>query len=147
MLRKEFLRAMEENLMILDRMMGRLKTSPVKETGYPRQLLTILLRLQKQGRARLKDIARREGLSTPNLCAAFRRLERDGLVVRVTDDEDRRNVWYDVTDAGNEVALRALDSIRRAINELFVNMAPAEETKVIESLQTINNVLKNLEIK
>ena len=147
MLRKEFLRAMEENLMILDRMMGRLKTSPVKESGYPRQLLTILLRLQKQGRARLKDIARREGLSTPNLCAAFRRLERDGLVVRVTDDEDRRNVWYGVTDAGNEVALRAMDSIRRAINELFANLAPAEEAKVIESLQTINNVLKNLELK
>ena len=147
MARTEFLKLMEENMMILDRMLDRVKVSPVKESGYPRQLLVLLLRLHKGGRARLKDIARREGASTPNLCAAFRRLERDGLVVRTTDAGDRRNVWYDVTDAGRAAATSAADAIRRVILEMFQSMDPAQEAQMIVSLKNMNNVLKNLELK
>ena len=134
-------------MMILDRMLDRVKVSPVKESGYPRQLLVLLLRLHNSGRTRLKDIARREGASTSNLCAAFRRLERDGLVVRVTDKDDRRNVWYDVTAAGADAARRAADSIRRFLLEMFQSMDATEEALMVTSLKNMNKVLKNLELK
>lgn len=147
MVRKEFLKLMQENLMILDRMLDRLKTNPVRDSGYPRQLLSILLRLNRGGRALLKDIARREGISTPNLCAAFRRLERDGLVVRAVDEADRRNVWYECTDAGRAVANKAAEGIRRAICELFASMDADEEMQMRNSLKTMNDVLRKLELK
>ena len=147
MARMEFIKLMGENMMILDRLLDRVKVSPVKESGYPRQLLILLLRLNSSGRARLKDIARREGASTSNLCAAFRRLERDGLVVRTTDKDDRRNVWYEVTEAGKKASVRASDAIRRVILEMFESMTDAEEVQMIASLKNMNKVLKNLELK
>ena len=108
MARKEFVRLMEENIWMLDRIADKLRLERVDSTGYPRQMMSILVRLHNGGRARLKDIARREHVSAPNLCATFRKLEADGLVVRVVDENDRRNTWYGVSDAGAKLATVAM---------------------------------------
>ena len=145
--RKEFLRLMDENVMILDRLADRIRLDPVRISGYSRQLLIVLVRLHRGGRARLKDIARREGLSTPNLCAAFRRLERAGLVLRDVDESDRRNTWYAVTDAGAVLAERAVQAVRAAIDNLFADMRPDDEARITQALKTMNDILRKLELK
>ena len=93
MARKEFVSLLEDNIWTLDKLSDKLQLDRAGSTGYPRQMVSILVRLHLGGRAKLKDIARREHVSAPNLCAAFRKLERDGLVLRTTDDDDRRNTW------------------------------------------------------
>ena len=105
MARKEFVALLEDNIWTMDKLSDRLGLARSGQTGYPRQLISILVRLHNGGRAKLKDIARREHVSAPNLCAAFRKLEHDGLVVRTTDDEDRRNTWYCVSPRGAELSL------------------------------------------
>lgn len=145
MSRKEFVRLMEENVLILDRLKDRLHLAPENVTGYPRNLMRVLVRLWLCGRARIKDIVRREGVSAPNLCAAFRKLERDGLVLRVADDTDRRNVWYSVTDAGQDLAARAMENFRIGIEAVFAGMSPDDEAKLTSALKTMNKVLKNME--
>lgn len=145
--RKEFLRLMEENFVILDRLADRLRLDPARMTGYPRQLVSVLVRLHRGGRARLKDIARREGLSTPNLCAAFRRLEHDGMVVRTVDESDRRNTWYDVTPRGAKLADEAIERFRASIASMFGAMSASDEAAMTQSLKTINEILKKLELK
>ena len=91
---------MEENIRILDCLADRIKRDPSRTIGYTRQQLTILIRLYIGGRALLKDIARREQVPTPNLCMLFRKLEKDGLVIRDIDEKDRRNTWYDLSPHG-----------------------------------------------
>ena len=93
MARKEFVKLMEENVLILDRLADRLRIDPSTLSGYPRNQMVVLVRLYMGGRARVKDLARREGVAAPNLCASFRKLERDGLVLRMADVRDRRNVY------------------------------------------------------
>lgn len=146
MSRKEFVTLLENNIWTLDRLADKLRLDRAEATGYPRQLLSILVRLHNGGRAKLKDIARREHVSTPNLCAAFRKLEHDGLVVRTTDDEDRRNTWYCVSSRGAELSIRAMELFRDGAEKIFANISKDDEKRLTEALRTLNSVLENVEL-
>ncbi len=142
--RKEFVRLMEENILTLDRMGERLRAAQGGVSSIPRQQLLVLVRLY--GRAsRLKDIARRENISTPNLCATFRKLERDGLVARTVDDNDRRNIWYQCTPAGEKMALAAMDKFRDGLENLFRGISRDDEEKLTGALRTMAEILRNME--
>lgn len=147
MARKEFVRLMEENIWTLDRIADKLRLGRVDTTGYPRQLMSILVRLNNGGRARLKDIARREHVSAPNLCAAFRKLERDGLVIRDIDEGDRRNTWYAVSERGAELASCAMDLFRHGIEKVFADLSNEDEVRLTDALRTMSDVLKKVELK
>jgi DNA-binding MarR family transcriptional regulator len=105
-----------------------------------------LVRLHNGGRAKLKDIARREHISTPNLCAAFRKLEHDGLVIRATDDEDRRNTWYCVSPRGAELSLQAMDLFRQGVEKMFSGISKEDEKRLTDALRTLRSVLNNVEL-
>lgn len=146
MARKEFVRLMEENIWMLDRIADKLRLERVDSTGYPRQMMSILVRLHNGGRARLKDIARREHVSAPNLCATFRKLEADGLVVRVVDENDRRNTWYGVSDAGAKLATVAMDMFRTGIERVFAELSREDEARLTDALRTMHNIIKKVEL-
>ncbi|MBQ2005209.1 MAG: MarR family transcriptional regulator [Alphaproteobacteria bacterium] len=146
MSRKEFVTLLENNIWTLDRLADKLRLDRSEATGYPRQLLSILVRLHNGGRAKLKDIARREHVSTPNLCAAFRKLEHDGLVVRTTDDEDRRNTWYCVSPRGAELSIRAMELFRDGAEKIFANISKDDEKRLTNALRTLKEVLNNVEL-
>ncbi len=145
MARKEFVQLMEDNIWLLDKLAHKLKKEPTQLAGLPRQQMNILVRLHVNGRAKLKDIARCEMITTPNLCAAFRKLERDGLVARTIDDADRRNTWYSCTDNGAELATQALNKFRVGMERMFENLTPADERDFTNALRTIKDVLTRME--
>lgn len=146
MAHKEFVKLFESNILLFDKLADKLKREPSFLAGYPRQQLSILVRLHIGGPARLKDIARREMVTTPNLCAAFRKLERDGFVLRKIDEQDRRNTWYSVTKAGEQVAAQAMDAMRNAIDRLFSKLSCEDESALTNAMKTINNILTRMEI-
>lgn len=146
MVHKEFVHLVESNILILDHLSDRIKKGPLGTTGYPRNQLMVLVRLELGGRARLKDIARREMIPAPNLCATFRKLESDGLVMRTIDERDRRNTWYACTDAGRELALRAMDAFRENIARLFQGISRTDEELLTGAMKTMNSILKKMEI-
>ena len=143
--RKEFVRLLEENILTLDRLGERVR-SQAPASPIPRQQLLVLVRLYG-GAARLKDLARRENISTPNLCATFRKLERDGLVTRRVDDTDRRNTWYQCTPAGDKMALAAMEKFRDGLERLFSGISPTDERKLTAAMKEIADVLRNMEMK
>lgn len=146
MARKEFVRLMEENIWTLDKVADRLRLERVDSTGYPRQMMSILVRLHNGGRARLKDIARREHVSAPNLCAAFRKLEADGLVVRTIDENDRRNTWYCVSPAGAELAVVAMNMFRTGVERVFASLSREDEARLTDALRTMRDIIKKVEL-
>ena len=145
MSRKEFVSLFEQNIWTLDKMADKLRLERVETTGNPRQLMSILVRLHNGGRAKLKDIARREHMSAPNLCAAFRKLEHDGLVVRTTDDEDRRNTWYCVSPRGAELSLQAMDLFRQGVEKMFAEICASDEERLVAALRTLHDILSKME--
>ena len=144
MSRKEFVSLLENNIWMLDRLADKLRLDRVETTGYPRQMMSILVRLHQGGRARLKDIARREHVSAPNLCAAFRKLEQDGLVLRSVDESDRRNTWYCVTKSGEKLALQAMELFRNGVEQMFSSLSAADERRLSDAMRTLNDILKNM---
>lgn len=143
--RKEFVRLLEEIIMTLDRMGDRVRSSTLL-FPLPRQQLEILVRLYGRS-ARLKDIARRESISAPNLCATFRKLERDGLVARHVDDTDRRNTWYRCTLAGDKMAAAAMEKFRDGIEKIFAGISRPNEDKLTGALKIMAQILRNMESK
>ena len=146
MAHKEFVKLFESNILLFDKLSDKLKRNPSVLSGFPRQQLSILVRLHIGGPALLKDIARREMVTAPNLCAAFRKLERDGLVLRKIDDKDRRNTWYSVTAAGEKMAIQAMDAMRSAIDKMFAGLSRDDEVALTGAMKTINNILTKMEI-
>ena len=146
MSRKDFVALMEDNIWILDKIADRVRMGRVETTGYPRQLMSILVRLYSGGRARLKDIARRERVSAPNLCAAFRKLEHDGFVLRSVDENDRRNTWYCVSPAGADLARVAMDFFRDGIEKVFGNLSASDEQRLTDALRAMRDILKKVEL-
>ena len=144
MSRKEFVSLLEDNIWMLDRLADKIRMGRAETTGYPRQLMSILVRLHQGGRARLKDIARRENVSAPNLCAAFRKLEQDGLVLRSIDEDDRRNTWYCVSDAGAKLATKAMELFRSGVEDMFSSLSSDDGRRLSDAMRTINDILKNM---
>lgn len=146
MARKDFIRLIEDNMIIMDRLMDRMKSKMIKNVEYTRSQTSVLVRLYLGGRALLKDIAYREFTTTPNLCATFKNLESKGLVLREVDDKDRRNTWYSVTKAGADVAKAMITEFENAIGSVFANLSREDEEKMVEAMTTINKVIEKIEV-
>ena len=146
MARKEFVRLIEENMTIMDRLMDRTKSQMMKNAEQTRSQISVLVRLHMGGRALLKDIAYREYTTTPNLCATFKILESRGLVLREVDEKDRRNTWYSVTPAGAAVAKKMIAEFENSIGEVFSGLSREDEEKLVDAMTTINKVISNMEV-
>lgn len=146
MARKEFVRLIEENMTIMDRLMDRTKAQSMRNAEYTRSQISVLVRLHLGGRALLKDIAYREYTTTPNLCATFKILESRGLVLREVDEKDRRNTWYSVTPAGAAVAKKMIADFENTIGQVFAGLSREDEEKLVGAMTTINKVLSGMEV-
>ena len=146
MARKEFVRLIEENMTIMDRLMDSTKAQSMRNAEYTRSQISVLVRLHLGGRALLKDIAYREYTTTPNLCATFKILESRGLVLREVDEKDRRNTWYSVTPAGAAVAKKMIVEFENTIGQVFAGLSREDEEELVAAMATINKVLSGMEV-
>ncbi len=145
MARKEFISLIEENGMIVERMLMRIHQYPSQDLGYSRQQLMVLVDLAISGKSMLKEIAHRQGIPTPNLCIMFRKLEGEGLVARTVDDQDRRNTWYSVTPHGRKIVNQFRENVFDIIESFCNCLTPDEEKTVTKCLGDINRILKRVE--
>ena len=145
MARKEFIGLMEENGMIIERMLTRIHQYPSQTIGYSRQQLMVLVDLAMSGKAMLKEIAHHQCMPTPNLCIMFRKLEGEGLVARDVDNQDRRNTWYSVTPKGRKIVNQFRENVFDMIESFCRGLTSDEEKKLTKCFLEINNILKRME--
>lgn len=145
MVRKELVNLLEKNIILFGKLSERLHRDQIRFDGYSRQQVQFLVRLHISGKTRLKDLAAREFIPAPNLCTMFRKLERDGLVLRVVDDSDRRNTWYSVSEAGASVANKFIDMFHGAVAEVFKNIGKEDENELINAFKSINTIFLKME--
>lgn len=143
--RKAFINLIEENGLILERLLVRIHQYPSQHIGYSRQQLMVLVDLSISGKSKLKEIAHHQCMPTPNLCIMFRKLEAEGLVTRTIQDSDRRNTWYSLTAKGRKVANQFRESVFDMIESFFGNLTSGDEKKLTQCLVDINTILKRVE--
>ena len=98
---------------------GRLGRLLIRETAEAsRTQLSVLATLRESGPRRVTQLAASEHVAQPTMTVLVSRLEREGLVERGADDDDRRAVRVAVTPAGIQlldelIAKRAAAMARR----------------------------------
>ena len=137
---------MAENMRIMGRLSSRLQPLLEENIKYSRQQMSVLVRLYLAGKIKLKDFAAREVISTANLCAVFRKLEQDKLVVRSVDENDHRDMWYEVTKSGRALSEKLIDKFMKGLESLCKVLPEQDEDRLAGTVKTINEILKKMEI-
>ncbi|MEW9550375.1 MarR family winged helix-turn-helix transcriptional regulator [Nonomuraea sp. NPDC050783] len=102
--------------------------------GVSAGALDVLIRLSTAGeRISIGGLARAAGVSSRNVTGLVDTLERDGLVRRVPDPDDRRSVLAEITPAGRAWIEAFREPSRRAMRALFHGFT-AEELNVLRDL-------------
>lgn len=86
-------------------------------------------------------LARLLGLTPPTLTHLSGKLVKKGLAVRVADEEDRRIVYLQITDAGAEMLNKAQEEGRQLRRELFENLTEEERESLLCVYEKLNKVM------
>ena len=81
--------------------------------------LAVLATLRMHGRRTITTLAERERVTAPSMTNMINGLEEQGLVVRTPDDEDRRRVQVDITDAGVAIVAQTIQRRDEALAEML----------------------------
>src|SRR5262245_18783370 len=91
-------------------------------------------------RLRMHELADRCVISRTNITRLVDRLEREGLVKRDRDSEDRRGAFAVITRAGLAMRARMWPIYREAINDLFSRHIDANEGELL--VESFNRVIR-----
>src|SRR5262245_6125393 len=87
---------------------ARLVAEALASEGLRRPHFLVMSALAERGAASQAELGRRLSIDRSDMHALLADLEREGLVARVRDEDDRRRVIVDITAAGAR-ALKRLD--------------------------------------
>jgi DNA-binding MarR family transcriptional regulator len=143
----ELVGLIEQNIINLHYLGLALRADADAMSEYTRQQTFMMVRLYVGGRAKLKDIAKREFTTVPNLCAMFRKLERDGMILRESDPKDRRNAYYVVTDKGAELCKKIHARFRNDISEMIYSarLDDKDTKRLLDASRTTCEMLSRLD--
>jgi DNA-binding MarR family transcriptional regulator len=128
---RAFLRAHAQVVRALERELQADQQLPLTDYDVLVQLATSDTR-----RLRMSELADRLMLSRSGVTRLVDRLVADGLVERVTCEDDRRGQWASLTRAGHERLRRASPVHLRGVAEHFVDRFSSAELDELERLLT-----------
>lgn len=110
------------------------------EAGYKQvkpAYLWALLSLWRTDGLRVVELARNASLETSTMTGLLDRMERDGLVVRTPDADDRRTLRIYLTHEGRKLQ-KPVNELAQATLEEFLMGIPEEEVSLV------NDVLRRI---
>lgn len=113
-----------------------------KNYGVTQHQLACLLALFDSGPLPESKIAQTILVKPSTITGIIDRLEQKGLVARERSVRDRRIVYIQSTDAGNELVKQAPPPIQKAIINGLKNLSEQENIKVVKSLETLVSMLE-----
>jgi DNA-binding MarR family transcriptional regulator len=101
-----------------------------ERAGLTMAASAVLNRLNREGPSRLTVLATKEGVSQPSMTQLIQRMERQGLVTRMTDTEDGRVALVALTEEGIAV-LEARKQVRRDRLADLLTTLTADEARAL----------------
>jgi MarR family transcriptional regulator, lower aerobic nicotinate degradation pathway regulator len=103
------------------------------EEGFRRHHFAVMTALAEDGAASQAELGRRVWLDRSDLHAVLNELQRDGLIARKQDAQDRRRNLVELTPAGVKT-LKRLDARVDAVQEDFLAPLSAAERRELMRL-------------
>lgn len=110
--------------------------------GVTRGQFPVLLALWEQEGATQTQLAEQLAVEQPTMANTLKRMERDGLIVRVPDAEDRRQAHVHLTDRGRGLEAVLTASARETNAAALAGLEPEERQQF---LALVRRVIHNLE--
>lgn len=110
--------------------------------SFSKQQIMAMLDLKFMGKSKLKDVAEKSGISSQYLCIMFNNLEKEGLVAREIDDNDRRNTYYSITESGIKKLDDKIDEIKASLANLLDDMDDRDVEEFGKALRTMNKIME-----
>lgn len=117
-----------------------------QNNGLTVSQLNILQDLENAGKTTISDLSRKNLISVQTTTEILHRLEKKGLIHREKSTEDKRMIYYSLTDLGKEV----LDKSPQLLQEIFIDgfndLEEWEQNMLIANLQRVSSMLKAQDI-
>ena len=126
------------------RRFGKMLYNHIEEPKEKPQKIFMLDDLREVGKARLKDFALQTGHSTQNLCSLYSGLEKEGLIGREVDLNDRRNTYYFITKRGEKILNENQRKARNVIKDIFLKLSSDDLDELKKCLETTNSIIEKV---
>lgn len=115
----------------------------LRDIGVTSGMLPVFFALGEGAWLSQKALTKSAGIEQPTMAATLLRMERDGLIERRADPEDRRSRLIGLTPAAMEKALRVRQAVG-AVNGLALEtLTDAERTQYLALLEKIVSSLQD----
>jgi DNA-binding MarR family transcriptional regulator len=104
----------------------------------------VLAILDSDGPTRLTALATAEGISQPSMSQLVQRLERQGLVVRLSDPGDRRAALIGITDAGRALMAERQRAIRDRLAGLLATLSAEDEAALTLAMHVAQPIIRRI---
>lgn len=105
---------------------------------------SVLAQLDDGGPARISELAAANGVSQPSMTELVGRLEREDLVARFTDPQDRRATLVDITTSGRTQRLHLQRSLHGKVIELFQALPDEDQATLSLAICTASPLINLL---
>jgi DNA-binding MarR family transcriptional regulator len=124
------------------RLLLRLHEGRLRPLGVGMSQLPVLTALEERGPLSQKDLAEHARVEQPTMAEMLARMDRDGLIAREPNPEDRRGILASLTRTARARLPRAKAELQRGEDEATAGLTAKEKALLLELLQ---RVVKNLE--
>lgn len=112
----------------------------VKGSGLTLQQMHTIEVLGAKGAMRMKELARRMGITTGTLTVNIDKLEKSGYVQRIPNENDRRSILVELTSSGVEV-FEQHDDMHCVLTKEITSQLDDEDIKNLKNI--LHKVLEN----
>lgn len=99
--------------------------------------LGVLLSLWNEDNLRANELGKRAGLEPSSMTGLLDRMEKDGLLKRTPDPEDRRAFRILLTPLGTKAEAASMEAVSRVLDRVFVDIPEKDIHTVKETLRKV----------
>ncbi|MBR8154523.1 MarR family transcriptional regulator [Burkholderia cenocepacia] len=126
------------------RLFARVVDRPLRELGLAMSQVPVLVSLKKAGALSQSELARRAQVEQPSMAQLLNRMERDGLVLRVPDPDDRRSRLISLTESAAKGLAKGRAVMDEASEQALAGLSDAEREQLASLLGRVNANLERM---
>ena len=87
------------------------------------------------------ELCKMANIKMPSMTEAVDRFEKEGILDRIRDDEDRRVVKVKMTEKGKKMHKEVLKKRADELTKIFGVLTTKDRTKLVDSLKNVSEIL------
>lgn len=114
----------------------------LKESGLTHQQIMVIKLIAHNGKVNISQLCDEMFLAKGTVSGIVKRLESQGYVKKIKDDEDKRNTYVTFSDKGIEFAKNFRCEINKSFDKVFENFTDEEIQEVKNNLLNLRNKIR-----